>query len=355
MTSVAAADRDVCFRLYRLMNLIRRTEEILAEEYHPANQMRCPMHLCIGQEAMPAALSMVIRPSDVLMTHYRSHGYYLAKGGSLDRMVAEFYGRASGANSGMAGSMELAAHEVNFSSGAIVSGQIGLALGAAFAAHYRGSDDIAVAVMGDGAMDEGVAYESLNMAALHRLPLLVICENNHYAAHTAIARRMAVPSPTGRVGGFGVPTLSADGNDPEALLALLRTVVADRRAGKGPLFLEIETYRHCAHVGVTSDDAMGYRPLDEIDRWKQRDPVPAMRRKLLEAGAAASLLDETDAAIDAEVWASVAAAKAAPFPTLAEALTWNASGGYSPKVTGFVGTAAAAFNSAQAEAKLAPY
>src|SRR5712691_6769223 len=212
-------------QLYRMMYLIRRTEEILMAEYHPANEMRCPMHFCVGQEAMPAALAQVVRRSDVLMSHYRSHGYYLAKGAPLDAMVAEFYGKGTGANSGVAGSMELGAHDHNFYSGAIVGGSLIIPLGAAFAQKYRGVDDISISVIGDGVFDEGITYEAFNLAALHRLPLLIICENNKYAAHTGLKRRLSTPSLTERARAFGLPAERLDGNEPELLLAALERTV----------------------------------------------------------------------------------------------------------------------------------
>src|SRR5579871_6343527 len=146
--------------LYAMMYLVRRAEEMLMAEYHPADQMRCPIHFCVGQEAMPAALSGQLRSADVLMSHYRSHGYYLAKGAPLEAMVGEFYGKANGSNSGVAGSMELASHECHFYSGAIVGGSLLIPLGSAFAQKYRGSDEISVAVMGDGSFDEGITYET---------------------------------------------------------------------------------------------------------------------------------------------------------------------------------------------------
>ena len=155
-------------------------------EYHPADEMRCPMHFCVGQEAMPAALAQVLRRDDVLMSHYRSHGYYLAKGAPLDAMVAEFYGKETGSNSGIAGSMELGAHDHNFYSGAIVAGSLFIPFGAAFAQKYRRLDDISVSIVGDGVFDEGITYEVFNLVALHHLPMLIICENNKYAAHTSI-------------------------------------------------------------------------------------------------------------------------------------------------------------------------
>ena len=155
---------DTLLRLYRMMYLIRRTEEILMSEYHPADEMRCPMHFCVGQEAMPAALSFFVRRSDVLMSEYRSHGYYLAKGAPLDAMVAEFYGKATGANFGIAGSMGLGAHDYNFYSGAIVAGSLFIPFGIAFSQQFRSVDDISIAVIGDGVFDEGITYEIFNLA-----------------------------------------------------------------------------------------------------------------------------------------------------------------------------------------------
>src|SRR5262249_18308646 len=147
MSIIASETR---LELYRMMYLIRRTEEILMAEYHPANEMRCPMHFCVGQEAMPAALSRGVRRNGVLMSHYRSHGYYLAKGAPLQAMVAEFYGKGTGSNSGVAGSMELGSHEYSFYSGAIVGGSLFIPLGSAFSQKYRQLDDISISVISDG-------------------------------------------------------------------------------------------------------------------------------------------------------------------------------------------------------------
>ena len=303
---------DEFFQIYRLMQRTRRIEQRLMAEYHPANQMRCPIHFCVGQESMPGVLSRVLRPDDVLMTHYRSHGYFLAKGGDLAAMVAEFYGRDTGTNRGLAGSMELGSHDIHFFSGAIVGGTTVIPLGAAFAHKFRGTDGMAVAVMGDGSFDEGAVYESLNIAALHGLPLLVICENNAYAAHTPLAKRLGRPEILVKAEAMGVPGRKVDGSDLLALAEAVREAEASIRAGKGPRFLEVETYRHCAHVGPEDDASLNYREAAEIDSWKARDPLPALRAALVAAGRS---LDETDSAIEAEVEAAILAAKAAPFPT----------------------------------------
>jgi len=340
-------------RLYRMMYLIRRAEEILMAEYHPANEMRCPMHFCVGQEAMPAALTGLLRRDDVLMSHYRSHGYYLAKGAPLDAMVAEFYGKATGANRGIAGSMELGAHDYNFCSGAIVGGSMVIPLGAAFAQRYRGVDDISVSVVGDGVFDEGVTYEMFNLAALHRLPLLIICENNRYAAHTSIERRIARPMLAERAQTFGLPTEQLDGNDAEVLLRALERLIPEIRRGSGPRFIEIETYRLCGHVGPGDDEGMGYRTRDEIEQWKKRDPVVAMRGKLATALAPVEL-KTLEADIDAEIHAAIAAAKRAEFADFATIVGMNWSNEYAPGIGRFV-DAPQTFKAGQPDARPGPF
>jgi TPP-dependent pyruvate/acetoin dehydrogenase alpha subunit len=337
-----------------MMFLIRRVEEQLIAEYHPADEMRCPMHFCIGQEAMPAALSNVLHRNDVLMSHYRSHGYYLAKGASLDAMIAEFYGKITGANGGVAGSMELASHSYNYYSGAIVGGSLVIPLGSAFAQRYCGSQDISVSVFGDGALDEGIVYEVFNLAALHKLPLLMICENNYYAAHTFIERRMASPILADRARVFGLPVMKLDGNDSELLLSFLEPAVADIRSGRGPLFMEIETYRQCAHVGATSDDVLAYRSAEEIERWKTRDPVPRMRATLVDE-IGSDELGKLEREVESSIVAALKSAKAAPFPDYAKTLSSNWSGEYGPGVKQFIHNPARIFDSGQAESRLAPY
>lgn len=347
--------RKEAVEIYRLMRLIRRTEEILTEEYHRFDEMKCPIHFCIGQEATPAALSLVLRSSDYLITHYRSHGYYLAKGASLDRMVAEFFGKATGANGGLAGSMELASHEDHFFSGAIVGGPVMIALGSAFAQKYQGADDITIAVQGDGAMDEGVTYEVLNMAAVHGLPLLIICENNLYAAHSPVAERSRSVRLSDRARAFGLEAIDLDGDEPLKLAERLRDLVARLRGGRGPLFLEIQTYRYCGHVGPENDDVLEYRPSEELARWQAGDPLKRLREALPAHGVPATELDAADAEVDRRVRDALAQARAAPFPTIEWALGLIRSDTYSPVVSSFLDDSRAAFDSDQAESKLAPY
>jgi TPP-dependent pyruvate/acetoin dehydrogenase alpha subunit len=339
--------------LYRTMYLIRRTEEILMAEYHPADEMRCPMHFCVGQEAMPAALARVLRRDDVLMSHYRSHGYYLAKGAPLEAMIAEFYGKKTGSNLGIAGSMELASHAHNFYSGAIVGGSLFMPLGGAFAQKYNALDDISVAVIGDGVFDEGITYEVFNLAALHRLPLLMICENNKYAAHTPIEKRQAVNKLSERAQAFGIPFEKYDGNDALALSRVLERIVPEVRAGNGPRLIEVATYRFCGHVGPGDDGGMGYRDAEELEQWKARDPLAATRRAVA-AEVAPDELERLEREIDAEVHSAIAAAKRAGWADFEDIVAMNWSGEYA-SIVEFTTGDVPSFKGRQSEALPGPF
>ncbi len=351
----ATMDPDSLRSIYRMMRLIRRVEERLMSEYHPANEMRCPMHFCVGQESAPAVLSLLVRQRDVMMSHYRSHGYYLCKGGSLAEMVAEFYGKATGSNRGLAGSMELGSHVCNFHSGAIVGGSMMIPLGTAFAQKYRGVDDISIAIMGDGSFDEGVTYESMNLAALYRLPLLIVCENNKYAANTEISSRMGLPELLCKAEAMGIPGRIVDGYDVNQLFDAFHDSVAAIRKGQGPRYLEVTTYRFCAHVGPQPDDYLEYRSTSEIADWQQKDLLPRLRARLSGDPASLDRLAEIDSGIEEEVSAAINAAKQAPFPSLDWALGVNSSNTYSPVVERYATDVASAFQGGQSETKLQPF
>jgi TPP-dependent pyruvate/acetoin dehydrogenase alpha subunit len=352
MTSI---DSTTCFSLYRLARLIRRTEEVLIEKYVAKQEMRCPMHFCIGQEGAPTALAALLQPSDYIVSHYRSHGYYLAKGGPLRQMIAEFHGKATGSNSGLGGSMELAHEDARFYSGAIVGGPVAIAMGMAFALRYRGDDGIAIAVIGDGSLDEGVSYEALNLAALHDVPLLTICENNLYAAHTPAPIRTKAVSLVERVRPFGMRAETLDGMDIPRLHLRLRDLVGEIRAGGGPRFVEIETYRYCGHVGPENDDWLAYRTAEESAAWRERDPVPALRAEARQLGVVETKLNECEASIECEIEDAFAAARRDAFPEFHWSLDQTWSNDYAPIVKEFVHGGAAGFDSRQAETRLKPY
>ena len=348
-------DADICLSLYRTSQLIRRTQEILMEAYLTNQEMRCPMHFCLGQEATPAALSLSLQAEDYIVSHYRSHGYYLAKGAPLSEMVAEFHGKATGSNSGVAGSMELAHEDLHFFSGAIVGGPLAIAVGMAFALKYRGVPGIAIAVIGDGSLDEGVSYEALNLAALHAVPLLTICENNLYAAHTPEATRTMSRSLIERVKPFGMRAERLDGADILKLHARLKEIISEMRSGAGPRFIEIETYRYCGHVGPEDDIWLGYRTAEEIAAWRARDPIALLRAELSRLGTSEQTLLDIEAAIEKEIAMAVDAARGDGFPGFDWSLAQVWSDSYSPIVTEFTRGRPGDFNSRQTEARLKPY
>lgn len=340
--------------LYRSMRRIRRVEEALIAEYHPADEMRCPIHFCVGQEATPAVLGLKMSPEDIVGSHYRSHGYYLAKGAPLAGMVAEFYGRQSGSNGGIGGSMELAHHDSQFYSGAIVGGSTGLAVGSAFAQKYLGQAGITISVFGDGAMDEGVVYEAINLAVIKELPVLFICENNKYAVYAPLSARTRAPDLARRAAAFGIESIRLEDGDPEGLYLRLSPIVDRVRAQRKPFFVEVDTYRYCGHVGPEGDDDVGYRTLSEIATRREADPLEKLHGQLLARGNGNHLAD-VDAEIDAEIAAAIAAARRAPFPSVQWAASIVTSGTYDPVVSSLVDGDIGHFVGGQSEAKLAPY
>jgi TPP-dependent pyruvate/acetoin dehydrogenase alpha subunit len=348
-------DAATCLSLYRMGRLIRRTQEILIEQYIARQEMRCPMHFCIGQEGAPTALAPLLQSADYLVSHYRSHGYYLAKGGPLTEMIAEFHGKATGSNGGLAGSMELAHETARIYSGAIVGGPLPIAMGMAFALKYRRTPGIVIAVIGDGSLDEGISYEALNLAALHDVPLLTVCENNLYAAHTPAPMRTMAQSLVARVTPFGMRAERLDGMDVVGLHLKLRALIDEIRDGGGPRFIEIETYRYCGHVGPEKDDWLEYRTPEEIAVWRQRDPLPALRAETLRVGVSEKTLREAEDAIEKEITEAFAAARSDPFPDLDWSFDQVWSQSYSPIVKEFVRGGDGLFDSRQAEARLKPY
>jgi pyruvate dehydrogenase E1 component alpha subunit len=350
-----AIDATTCLSLYKTARLIRRTQEILMQEYVAKQEMRCPMHFCIGQEGAPTALAPLLRVEDYIVSHYRSHGYYLAKGAPLTEMIAEFHGKATGSNSGVAGSMELAHEEARIYSGAIVGGPLAIAMGMAFALKYRGASGIVIAVVGDGSLDEGVSYEALNLAALLSVPLLTICENNLYAAHTPGPMRSMSRSIIDRVKPFGMPTERFDGMDIVELHLKLRALIDEMRLDNGPRFVEIETYRYCGHVGPENDDWLGYRTAEETATWRLRDPLPALRAEALRLGISEATLRESETAIEDEIDAAFVAARRAEFPDFHWSLDQVWSQSYSPIIKEFVRGDEGIFDSRQDETRLKPY
>src|SRR5437660_3703223 len=260
-------------QLYRALFRIRRVEEEIALVY-PSDKIKSPVHLSIGQEAVSVGVCAALSPQDVVFGTYRGHALYLAKGGDLKRMLAELYGKATGCTKGKGGSMHLIARDQGvMGTSAVVGTTIANAVGYAYALRYRRRDALVASFFGDGATEEGVFAESLNFAVLKRLPILFVCENNQYAIHTHQSRRQGTPAICERARAHGLPTERINGNDVLPLCERAKEVVSQIRAGAGPWFLEVLTYRWKEHVGPSQDYHLGYRTEEEAAPWLAGDPV----------------------------------------------------------------------------------
>ncbi|MBI2144009.1 dehydrogenase E1 component subunit alpha/beta [Candidatus Woesearchaeota archaeon] len=308
-------DSKVLLELYSTMLLIRRTEEKIAERYSE-QEMRCPTHLCTGQEAVPAGVCLNLTKEDNVLSNHRAHGHYIAKGGNINAMIAEIYGKETGCSRGRGGSMHLTDLSVNFvASTAIVGGTIPLAVGTALASRMQNKKDVAVAFFGDSAVEGGVFHEALNFAALHKLPVLFVCENNLYASQTHIRERQPEREITQLAKSQGIAAFKEDGNDAVAVYTTAKKAVEHARSGNGPVFLEFPTYRWLEHVGPNDDSKLGYRSEKEIQEWKARDPLERLKKTLLENSLATeknlkSIDDEAKQKVDE----AFRFAKGSPFP-----------------------------------------
>lgn len=319
----AMRNNDVSLDLLERMKLIRCTEETIAERYSE-NEMRCPTHLSIGQEAAAAGVGAALERDDLAVSGHRAHAHYLAKGGNLDAMIAEIYGKSTGCSRGKGGSMHLIDESVGFmGSTAIVAGTVPVGVGLAYAQKLRKTDRVVTVFIGDAVIEAGVFYESLNFAILKRLPVLFVCENNLFSVYTPLAQRQ----PEGRsihklIAGFGIPSAHGDGNDAREVHALASAAIASIRAGNGPSFLEFSTYRWREHCGPNYDDDIGYRSPEEAKAWRLLDPIPRLEKLLIDEGIAErGAIDAIDAATRAKVDAAFAFAKASPFPAPSDAFT----------------------------------
>ena len=284
---------------------IRRVEEALADRYQE-QQIRCPMHLCIGQEAIAAGVSYWLESTDHVFSNHRAHGHYLAKGGNLNRMIAEFYGMSTGCCGGRGGSMHLIDQEVCFmGSTPIVGGTVPVAVGSAWAAQLKKQNRITVVYFGDGCFEEGVIHESLNFATLKKLPIVFICENNGYSVYTKLRDRQPIRSIRELAQAHGVSAFEGDGNDVLAVSNLAQFSIAQARSGYGPQFIELKTHRWREHCGPNYDDDLAYRDKGELDYWQQRCPVKLAQNRLLKTG---SLDEITIRSIETNIFLEIEAA-----------------------------------------------
>lgn len=302
--------------LLRTMIRIRRFEERCVRLYS-AEEIRGFLHLYIGEEAVAAGLLREIGPDDAVVSTYREHGHAIARGIPLPTLMAEMFGRATGCSRGRGGSMHLFDAQRRFYGGnAIVGGGLPLAVGLGLADAMRERPRVTVCVFGEGAMAEGEFHESLNLAALWRLPVLFACENNRYAMGTALAREHAATDLALRAASYGLMSWPVDGMDAEAVAAAARRAVTSIRGGAGPCFLELRTYRFRAH---SLYDADRYRDKAEIEEWKERDPIPRLRARLLAEGVLdEAALRDLEATVAAELEDAVNTGRSGPLEPVAD-------------------------------------
>ena len=309
--------KDIYVRMLRT----RRVEEKIVELY-PQQEMKCPTHLSIGQEAAAAGVCAALQSDDRVFSTHRCHAHYIAKGGDLKQMFAELYGRRTGCAKGKGGSMHLVQPELGLmGASAIVGGSLPIAVGSAMAAKMQGKNRFAIAFFGDGCTEEGVFHESLNFASLHKLPVVFVCENNFYATHSHQSARQPADNIADRAQAYSMPGVQITGTDVWAVYEAAKQAVDQARRGRGPTLLEIRAYRWKEHVGPNFDFSLGYRTKEELDSWMARCPVRLFEQRLLAEGVTTEAeLSRLGAALDTEIAEAVRYGKESPDPNLEEML-----------------------------------
>lgn len=311
---------DLLTGLYRAMLLIRFTEERIAALIE-GGEIKTPCHLCIGQEAVAAGVCAALNQEDSIWGGHRSHGHYLAKGGNPHALMAEIFGKATGCSKGRGGSMHLVAPEIGlYGTVPLVGATIPLAVGAGLASTLRGDGHVAVAFFGDGATEEGHFHESMNFAALYRLPVLFVCENNFYSTHMALADRRPQDNIAQAADLYGISGKRIDGNDAVVVHEAALEAAARARAGQGPTLLECRTYRWRGHVGPAWDLDVGGQRRRELEEWLPQDPIPRLRWRIAEAGGHLDELERMEEDVRAEIEAAVRFARESPSPDPGELL-----------------------------------
>jgi pyruvate dehydrogenase E1 component alpha subunit len=297
---------------------IRMVEEAIVDLY-PEQEMRCPVHLCIGQEAVAAGVCATLCKEDYVLSNHRSHGHFLAKGGNLKKMLAEIYGKVTGCVGGKGGSMHLVDLEVSYlGSTPIVGGIIPVAVGVAFGSKMKKENRVTVVFLGDAAAEEGVFYESLNFAALKKLPVLFVCENNLYSVYSPLSVRQPKERDNLILAkAFGIEGERGDGNNVLEVSRIAGEAIARLRQGGGPGFVEFSTYRFREHCGPNYDNHIGYRTEEEFKQWERLCPISSFKKYLLKN----KLIDVSDmikieGQIKQEIDAAIQFAKRSSLPPI---------------------------------------
>lgn len=322
ITRQLAAKGDATLKLnvelYRKLYLIRSAEQKIREHYGE-NEMKTPVHLSIGKEAIEVGVGHALDSGDQVFGTYRSHGIYLVRTGETDAFFAELFGKQTGLVRGKAGSMHLCAPEHGLMvTSAIVASAIPVAVGAAYANKIRRNGSIVAVFFGDGATEEGVFWESLNAACLMQLPVLFACEDNDLAVFTPPEQRRGYDCIRRIVSQYKCTVLNDESTDVETIHRVARDAVRIVRGGMGPCFLHLKYYRYLEHVGVEEDYDAGYRSRDEFNRWFEKDPIVLQRTKLRQSGVREEDLLRLEDGVDRQIARSLALAKNAPLTDVSE-------------------------------------
>ena len=303
---------DTRLELFRMQVLLREAEQ-RAFDLFLQNLVKGTSHLSLGQEAIAAGFAAAMKPGDLSFCTYRGHAHTLARGVPVELMLGELMGRDNGLMRGKGGSMHLTSVEHGvMGSYAIIGAHLPIACGAAWRAQYKGQGDVSVCFFGDGTTNIGAFHEALNFAAIWKLPVIFVCENNHYMEYTPIADVTAVPHPAAdRAAAYGLERIIIDGNDADEVYRTAMAAYDKARKGDGPSLIECITYRHSGHSRA---DPAKYRPEGELEKWKERDPLKIYRERLLDFGVDAKVLGDIEAGILREIDAATETCKAAPLP-----------------------------------------
>jgi acetoin:2,6-dichlorophenolindophenol oxidoreductase subunit alpha len=303
---------EVQLEIYRKIQVLRMAEQ-RAYDLFLENLVKGTSHLSLGQEAIAAGCAQAMEPGDLTFCTYRGHAHTLARGVPVEQVLGELMGRDNGLMRGKGGSMHLTSVEHGvMGSYAIIGAHLPIACGAAWRAQYKGTKDVSVCFFGDGTTNIGAFHEALNFAAIWKLPVVFVCENNLYMEYTLNSEVTAVPQPAAdRASAYGLPKILIDGNDAELVYRTMSAALAKARSGDGPSLIECLTYRHSGHSRA---DPAKYRPKGELERWLEKDPLKLYRQTLLSRGVAPEVLDSIDEAVGAEVDEATEACRAAPLP-----------------------------------------
>ena len=300
--------------IHRRMVRIRIFEET-AGKMMEDGKIPGALHLYVGEEAVAAGVMVHLSDSDWVTSTHRGHGHLIAKGGEFDRMMAELFGKATGYNKGKGGSMHICNMELGMlGANGIVGGGPPIAMGAGFSNKFRKTTDVSISFFGDGASNEGSVHEAANMAALYKLPVVFVCENNGYGEYTPQRNHQAIVDVADRAAGYGMPGVVVDGMDAVAVYEAAEQAIARARAGEGPTLLECKTYRYYDHVGRRGM-GLTYRTDEEVEEWRQRDPIASLEQRLAEQDIlSAEAAEAVHAEITKELEAAVEFANSSPFP-----------------------------------------